>query len=433
MAGRPELQVESGELAGRRYAVGEGGLRLGRSSSNDIHLSGDEELSRNHCLFEAVGDEGLRVTDLASANGTYVNGRQLGNDPTELHVGDRVEVGRTVVLVVGDGPSSQAPDAGSVDLGLGGDDASTAKRRRNPIVNILWAVTAVVLLAAIAVVLLLPRGEAEPPPKPVAEEKPEIREVVYEKIEANSDGIFRYELTLSPDGVLSVSVDDMPKNERRFTKSQPIDGAARAALNEILAFARIHELDREYVGPEPDPPALDSCSLKVVYSTRVRSVRVVNTQEPEAFRMIREKLEAFSKNQLGVWAIQYSRDKLVALAEESIALAKSKWDEREVNHGNLHGAVVAYREAIFYLETVSPKPECAAIARQGLDEALAELERRYRDQRFLADRAISLGQWEVARRELAVLLEMVPDRNDDRHREAESKLLDVERRLKGGK
>ena len=433
MAGRPELQVENGELAERRYAVGEGGLRLGRSSSNDIHPSGDEGLSRNHCLFEAVGDEGLRVTDLASANGTYVNGRQLGKDPVELHVGDRIEVGRTVVRVVGDEPSASV--AGSFDLGLGGGgDTSASKKRRKPLVNILWAVAAAVFLASIAIVLLLPPDEAEPPPKPVvAEETPEVREVVYEKVEASSEGIFRYELTLSPDGVLSVAVDDIPKNERRFTKSQSIDDAARVALNEILAFARIHELDREYVGPDPDPPALDSYSLKVVYSTRVRWVRVVNTQEPEAFRAIREKLEAFSKNQLGVWAIQYSRDKLVALAEESITLAKSKWDERDVNHGNLYGAVDAYKEAIFYLETVSPKPECASVARQGLDEALAELDQRYRDQRFLADRAISLGQWDAAKRELSVLLEMIPERNDDRHREAESKLLDVERRLKGGK
>ncbi len=433
MAGRPELQIENGELAGRRYAVGEGGLRLGRSSSNDIHL-GDEGLSRNHCLFEAVGADGLRVTDLASANGTYVNGRQLGSDPVELHAGDRVEVGRTTVLVVGDGPLPSAPAAGGVDLGLGGGEAApAARKRRRPFANVLWAVAAAAFLAAIAAALLLPRDEAEPPPKPVADETPEVREVLYERVEANSEGIFRYELALSPDGVLSVAVDDIPKNERRFTKSQPMDDAARTALNEILAFARLHELDREYVGPEPDPPALESCSLKVVYSSRVRQVRVVNTQEPEAFRAIREKLEAFSKNQLGVWAIQYSRDKLVALAEESIALAKSKWDEREVNHGNLYGAYAAYKEALFYLETVSPKPECAAIARQGLDESKAELDRRYRDQRFLADRATSLGQWEVARRELAVLLEMIPDRSDDRHREAESKLLDVERRVKGGK
>ncbi|MBQ3344697.1 MAG: FHA domain-containing protein [Kiritimatiellae bacterium] len=83
-----ELQIANGEFAGQRYAVGPGGLRLGRSSSNDIHIN-DEELSRNHCFFEAEGETGLRVTDLASANGTVLNGRVIGGDPEALHAGDR--------------------------------------------------------------------------------------------------------------------------------------------------------------------------------------------------------------------------------------------------------------------------------------------------------------------------------------------------------
>lgn len=74
---RPELMIMNGTLAGQRFEVKDGGLRLGRSSSNDIHVP-DEELSRNHCLFETVGESGVRVTDLASANGTLVNGVPLG-------------------------------------------------------------------------------------------------------------------------------------------------------------------------------------------------------------------------------------------------------------------------------------------------------------------------------------------------------------------
>ena len=78
MGKRPDLLVTNGELAGKTFSVGAGGLRLGRSSSNDIHIA-DEELSRNHCLFEAVGDDVVRLTDLASANGTILNGRaQIG-------------------------------------------------------------------------------------------------------------------------------------------------------------------------------------------------------------------------------------------------------------------------------------------------------------------------------------------------------------------
>ena len=64
MAENPSLEAVKGPLAGRRFEVGPGGLRLGRSSTCDIHVP-DEELSRNHCLFEAAGPTGLRVTDLA--------------------------------------------------------------------------------------------------------------------------------------------------------------------------------------------------------------------------------------------------------------------------------------------------------------------------------------------------------------------------------
>ena len=52
------------------------------------------------------------------------------------------------------------------------------------------------------------------------------------------------------------------------------------------------------------------------------------------------------------------------------------------------------------------------------------------DQRFLADKALNLSQWETARNELKVLLEMVPDRKDDRNRDARQKLVSAETNLK---
>ena len=427
---RPELMITNGELAGRRFAVGEGGLRLGRSSSNDIHIS-DEELSRNHCLFEPVGEAGLRVTDLASANGTYLNGRILEGDPVELKVGDLIGVGATVIRIVGE-PEPSAP--GQVDLGLGGAGRpQTEAKRRSPLANVLWALAVLVAGAAIYLTLFMPQKETVTAPIPTATADPVLQEATYEKVEADANGIFRYVMSLTAEGVLSVSVDDVPRENRHLTKHAPLGTNSLAEIREILSWQNVHALDREYAGPEPDPPALNSWTLRAVYTTRARTVSVVNTQEPEAFRVIREKLEAFSKNELGVWALQYSRDKLISLAEESIVLAQSKWSERDVQHGNLFAACTAYQEALFYLETVNPKPDCARTARQGLAEATAELDRRYRDQRFLADRAIKLGQWEDARRELSVLVAMVPNRSDDRNREATAKLLDVEKRMKGGK
>ena len=434
MSRRPWLLVTNGELAGRTFEVGSAGIRLGRSSSNDIHIP-DEALSRNHCLFEADGEEGVRLTDLASANGTILNGKLLGSDSVDLKVGDVIEVGATVINVVCEG----APPV--VDLGLGSskkhepreDAAPAAAKRRSRAANALWAVAVVVALAAIGLVLLAPPPEPEQAPAAVKEEVPELEEVCYEKVDASQNGVFRYELVYTPDGQLRVTVDDVPKEDRHLTKSQPLDERAKAELREILDYNVIREIDREYVGVDPDPPALQSWTLRAVYSTRARTIRIVNMQEPESFRAIREKLEAFSKNQLGVWALQYSRDKLIELAEEAVRIGRSKWEDRDVQHGNLFGAATAFNEAIFYLETVNPKPACAEEARQGLRNSREELDKRYADQRFLANRAINLGQWETAQRELQVLVEMVPDRSDDRNREATAKLIDVEKRLKGGK
>ena len=436
MAKRPEIVIANGACAGRRYTVPDGGLRLGRSSSNDIQLP-DEELSRNHCMFELSGEDGVRVIDLASANGTIVNGNEIGSRPMELKAGDVIEVGSTTVNIVGEVPPVVP---GNVDLGLGGGEigAETAaakadpEKKRSPISIVLWIVALLLASAAVYFMMMPPPEMEESAPQEVREIRQVVQEVSYEKVEADSNGIFRYEMTLSPDGVLKVTIDDVPKENRHLTKSEKLSEQSLKELNEILDFDALRKIDREYAGVESEPPKLESWNLKVVYTSRVRSVSIVNTREPEAFRAIREKLEAFSKNQLGIWAIQYSREKLIELAEEANRLGRTKWEDRDVQYGNLFGAVAAFKEAIFYLETVNPKPPCAEEAHSGLERAQAELDKRYRDQRFLADRAINLQRWDVAQKELGILIEMVPERGDDRHREATAKLIDVEKRMKKG-
>ena len=434
---RLELMITNGTLAGRRFAMKSGGLRLGRSSSNDIHVP-DEELSRNHCLFEPVGETGIRVTDLASSNGTYLNGKPLGCEPADLKPGDVIEVGQVAVRVVNEGEPWQQP--GRIDLGLGRKEPFSAKSvspltKGRKIVNGLLLVAVVAAAAGVYMMLKEPSAKASGEETVSIGDRPQpkIVDVEYEKVEADLQGIFRYALKVAGDGTIRVSLDDTRENRHPKIPVRQLGARAIAELNEILSVSEFEGLDREYVGAEPDPPAHTSWRLKVVFDSLVRDVRIVNAPEPEAFRNMREKLEAFTKNELGIHAIQYPRAKLIALAENSIAVGKDKWADRDVQHGNLSAAIAAYREAIFYLDTIDPKPACIAVAREGLAAATAELENRYRNQRFLADRAINLQQWDDAQRELTVLLEMIPDRNDDRNREASVKLLDVEKRVKGGK
>ena len=80
-----------------------------------------------------------------------------------------------------------------------------------------------------------------------------------------------------------------------------------------------------------------------------------------------------------------------------------------------------------------PVAHAAEQQRRETREAKAELDRRYREQCFRADKAINLRDWATALAELRTLCDLVPDDRDPRHAEANAKLLDVEARQKGGR
>lgn len=66
---------------------------LGRGSENDIPLS-DKCASRNHAMFQIVGQSNYFLIDLGSRNGSFVNGRRV-TIPINLKNGDRVTLGDT--------------------------------------------------------------------------------------------------------------------------------------------------------------------------------------------------------------------------------------------------------------------------------------------------------------------------------------------------
>lgn len=431
-----EILVVGGPLKGRRFAVPRTGLRLGRSSSCEVSVK-DPALSRNHCLFENRNGE-LWLTDLASANGTAVNGALLGADSRALAVGDAIVAGETELAVVRAGEAapagaSAAPEAAAVDLGLHGAEEGEAAARPAGHRLLLWGVAVVAVSAAAA--LILTGGQepaAEAAPASLPPEKPVLHALAFEKVEAGPEGIYRYALEMDRAGTMTVAIDDVPKENRHVKKSARLSAEALARLEKILAGDDLYKLDREYTGVPLQAGTLKSYVLRVVRGSRVFSVSIENAVEPDAFRSVRAQLETFSKNELGMWAIQFSAEKLVSMSAESRRAGDAKWDERDVQHGNLSAALAAYNEAVFYLETVNPKPaDYGALVAQR-DKVAQELERRYRDQRFLADKAINLGDWAAAQRELRILCELMPDARDARHAEAAAKLLDVEARIKKG-
>ncbi len=435
----PEILVTIGSLKGTRFTVTGMGLRLGRSSSCEIAIS-DPALSRNHCLFE-LREGALWVTDLASANGTFVNGEQLGADSRRLKIGDVLTAGDSSLTIVDPGavpPASPPPPPETIDLGLGSDAASAedenAAARASPRRLVLWIAAVVAVMGAAALILSGGVPEADTPTKSVAAEDGAdvLHAFAFEKVEADQKGIYRYALNLDAAGVLSVEIDDVPKENRHVRKSQRLSTNALEELSRILSEQELYTLDREYAGVPLRAGTLNSFALRVVRGSRVFATAIENTPEPAVFKFVRERLETFSKNELGIWAIQFSSDKLLEMSAEARRTGDVKWEERDVQYGNLAAALVAYREAVFYLETVNPKPEIYGALVAQRDKVATELDRRYRDQRFLADRAINLGDWTTAQRELRILCELVPDPKDSRHAEAAAKLLDVENRIKKG-
>lgn len=84
------LEIAEEEGAGQRFIVSPVGLKIGRSPPADIVLA-DPRVSRSHCLVELAGEE-LKITDLKSTNGTYVDGERV-DGVAMLAVGSLLRVG----------------------------------------------------------------------------------------------------------------------------------------------------------------------------------------------------------------------------------------------------------------------------------------------------------------------------------------------------
>ncbi len=86
-----------GELAEHRgdrvFPLSDNRVVVGRSSESDVTLD-DPEISRQHAVIFREGAR-LWLADLRSANGTTVNGQQLGSEPLEIGPGDMLSFGPT--------------------------------------------------------------------------------------------------------------------------------------------------------------------------------------------------------------------------------------------------------------------------------------------------------------------------------------------------
>lgn len=441
MSGVVHLQVIGGHDVGRQFTIPPEGARLGRSRNNDLVLD-DPLVSGLHCRFFFRAGDGLWLTDLGSANETVVNGKPINE--CRLHVGDRIVVGETHISVVHDDESARTvATAVAPIIDLGFDREGEVKKEdpagRKPLLNtrqrVLLVVAALGVMACFAIWLPKLRTPAAAAPAPTDLPGADIPagplQLVYEKVLGDTKNIFRYHLALTEaDGRLSVEIDDLA-NHRHVTKETPANMPPAPAqvreLTEMIRKTGFIGLKPEYSGIQPD--ALEQFTIVAIIGRDHYRVRVAGCKAPEAFEAVREKIESFAQAELGLAAIPFTTEQLVAMAENAYLVGRKAYDERSIHFGNLFEAIRNLQETVVHLETVEPKPDFFRPAQELLTECTTLLQEEYDKYNYDADRAMRIRDWPTAEKALQVILELIPLRSDKRHEQARNKLVEVQRRM----
>jgi hypothetical protein len=356
-----------------------------------------------------------------------------------LHVGDRLVLGDTTIKVDNDSildittrklfdtPVAEGPANGKIEFRRASNGKETG---RKPLRAALM--TLLILLAALCALLWIykttPRARDASEAKPSDTARAQALSISYEKVQADAKNIFRYVLELEANE-LSIQITDL-QNKRQVSGQQRRQVAPEIlqSLSETIEQADFFALKESYQGVATD--IWDLIDLTVTINRKTRRVRVLNTQEPEACKTVREAIEEFGQNELGLAALALAPEKLIDLARTASLLGRSLYDQREVKHDNLAKAIRSLQEVAWYLETIEPKPDFYTSAVALRTEAEREMQATGDDLMFLAERAIRLKDWNEAALQLRLLCEKIPDRADSRHQNARKKLLAVERHLK---
>jgi diguanylate cyclase (GGDEF)-like protein len=92
------LIMVAGGIPGAMLRLPAEGTRLGRSSDNTFQFR-EITISRHHASLGVDPQGAVRLTDLGSTNGSFLNDRQIpAHTPVRVKDGDRIRLGATVVL-----------------------------------------------------------------------------------------------------------------------------------------------------------------------------------------------------------------------------------------------------------------------------------------------------------------------------------------------
>ena len=130
-----ELRIAAGNRLGSSIPLPQGKFLVGREE--DCHLRPNSDLvSRHHCVF-TVDDFSVRLRDLGSTNGTFVNGERL-KGAVMLRQGDRVLIGKLDFEVIMKEAVAAPPSPGVDTVMIAGspEASSVSTQFSMPVVNL---------------------------------------------------------------------------------------------------------------------------------------------------------------------------------------------------------------------------------------------------------------------------------------------------------
>lgn len=463
----PHLLIEEGPEKGREICIPAKGARMGRAEENDIQIA-DAAMSRFQCRMY-FRDEFLYIMDLGSTNETLVNNEPVSD--SALRFGDEILIGESLIKVINDGlhekPSaakapqavmmpetepapapiifnlgddsppppeaavpeeSKTPSIMDVDLGLGHrEDLEEAKQKGTQTSGIsLLLVTLVTMLLVFGAGFLIMIKTAPVPVEVTKEDK--SLQFFYEKVIAGNGNIFRYALKLDDQGELTAEVHDL-RQQRSIVRKEQVDPDRLASLRDRLLGNKdsLVALQDEYEGLPIN--SHESYNLTVIFGKDAKTVRVANQLEPDAFKQVREQIEAFSNNELGLINPDIPPEELRRLAADSWENAQSLFAARDVKNGNLWEATQKLKDVVFLLETIEPKPpyyQEAVTLREQWRRILLE---KVQNLEFEAIRAHTMGDparsMELNRRILATF----PEKSHTEYKDAYNRLTQIEQEM----
>lgn len=113
MAQKPLLEIQGGKHKGRKIRITDLETIIGRGEDAKIRIS-SKDVSRHHCKL-VVSSSGIIVCDLASSNGTFVNGRPVDKEVL-LKPGSILAIGPMVFKLLGDESPVDTPEDVKITL-----------------------------------------------------------------------------------------------------------------------------------------------------------------------------------------------------------------------------------------------------------------------------------------------------------------------------